>query len=344
MLQKIRRYKLWLAAAVIAVAAFAAAKWGADFASETANPTAAVRIIAAARGDITAVVTAAGTLAPVKSAAISARTTGLVKEVLVQEHDVVKAGQTLLLLDSSRLDELAAEAEARLAAARSSWEQLSESGGTADERQLAAARMEYDIAQAAYTAAVERLADVVIRAPIDGTVLGPPVAAGQTVAADPARPLLTIADLSQLRIEAEFDAVDINKILVGQPVRFWVDAYPGQRFNGVIASVSHQPSRQSSVRYPVVIDVDAPAGLLKPAMAASVAVTVGERNDVLAVPPQAIKQSQGQQYVQILKNGQPQNAAVVTGLAASDAVEIVKGIKEGDQILLPQLRPQGPRQ
>ena len=111
---------------------------------------------------------------------------------------------------------------------------------------------------------------------------------------------------------------------------------------GFSSGISHKANiQQNVVYYPVIIDVDSPQGLLKPTMTARVSVHAGESKDVLIVPLQAVKQAKNQRYVQILKNGQPQNVTVVTGLASDDKIEIVKGLKEGDQIILPQAKPPG---
>lgn len=336
MLQRLSRYKLWLIGLAVVLAV---GKWGMNVYQTQNQPAAAIRLISVERGDITASVSATGTISPVNSVDVSVKTAGLIKEVRVREHDVVAAGQILVILDAGRLSAQVAQTEEKLAKAKANLErmtELSRSSAMASQ-QLEAARMEYYVSQAAHADAASRLAATTILAPIDGTVIGKPLPAGQPVSPGV---LLTIADMSKLQIEARISEADIGKIAVGQPVSFRVDAYPDQTFSGVVASVSHQAnSQQNVVYYPVVIAIDSPQGLFKPTMTASVTITVGESKNVLMVPLPAVKEANGQRYVQILKNGQPQNATVITGLAGDDRMEIVKGVKEGDRIILPPPRP-----
>lgn len=342
MLQKLWNYKLWL---VIVVIALAAGKFGLDFYRQQNKPAAAVRLVTVEKGDIFSVVSATGTIAPVNSVNVSSKLTGLIKEVRINENDYVSAGQVLVMLDDTRLSAQVAQAQARLANATANFErmkQLSRIGAIANQ-QLDAARMEFNVAQAAYDDAASQLEDTVIRAPVAGTVIGKPIPAGQTVSPGISSPmvLLTIADMSKMQIEALIDESDIGKVLVGQSVTFTVDAYPDKMFDGEVVSISHKANiQQNVVYYPVIIDVDSPQGLLKPTMTARVSVHAGESKNTLIVPLQAVKQTKNQRYVQVLKNGQPQNTVVTTGLTSDDRIEITKGLKEGDQIILPQAKQQ----
>lgn len=342
MLQKLLRYKMWLIVLIVLVAA---GKFGLDFYQNQNKPAAAMRMSTVERGDISAIVSATGTIAPVNSVNVSSKLTGLIKEVRINENDLVPAGQVLVILDDTRLSAQVAQARAKLANASANFERMKQliSIGAIANQQLDAARMDYNVAQASYDDAASQLEDTVIRAPVAGTVIGKPIPAGQTVSPGISTPmvLLTIADMSKMQIEAQIDESDIGKILVGQIVSFTVDAYPDKIFSGVVASISHKANiQQNVVYYPVIIDVDSPQGLLKPTMTARVSVHAGESKNTLIVPLQAVKEAKGQRYVQVLKNGQPQNVTVTTGLASDDKIEIVKGLKDGDQIILPQAKQQ----
>ena len=342
MLQKVWNYKLWLITVVIAMIA---GYFGLDYYQKQNAPASAVRLIAVERGDIVSLVSATGTIEPVNSVDISSKLTGLIKEVRVNENDNVTTGQILVVLDDTRLSAQVSQAKARLANAKANFERMQQLGGVGAiaNQQLDAARMEYNVAQAAYDEAASQLEDTVIRAPVSGTVIGKPIPAGQTVSPGISTPmvLLTIADMSKMQIETLIDESDIGKVLAGQKASFTVDAYPDKTFTGAVASISHKANiQQNVVYYPVIIDVDSPEGLLKPTMTARVSIQAGESKNALIVPLQAVKQAKSQRYVQILKNGQPQNIAVITGLTSDDKIEILKGLKDGDQIILPQSKNQ----
>jgi HlyD family secretion protein len=345
--QKLVLHKKWLILAVVlAVAVKGGLAWQA---SNKAKAATNVQTAAVIRGDITSLVSATGTIKPVNSVDVSSKITGLIKETKVQENDAVKAGQVLVALDDTRLQAQVSQARERLANARANYERnerLSRIGAVSDQ-QLDSARLEYKVAQANYDDAASQLDDTVIRAPIDGVVIGKPIPAGQTVAQGIANPMviLTVADLSRMQIETQVDESDIGKVAVGQKATFTVDAYPGKTFSGVVSSVSQKAIvQQNVVYYGVIIDVDGGDGGLKPTMTARVSVNVGESKNVMTVPLAAVKTNKNQQYVVVMKNGQPANVNVTTGLTSDDRVEITSGLGDGDQVVVSQVKTQQSQQ
>jgi HlyD family secretion protein len=73
-------------------------------------------------------------------------------------------------------------------------------------------------------------------------------------------------------------------------------------------------------------------------MTARVTINVGESKNVLVVPLSAIKEEKGQKYVRSIVNGQMQNISVRTGLTNDENVEILSGLTEGVQIVLPTIK------
>ncbi len=343
--RKIWQYKWWIAALIIVAVA---AKFGSDYYTKSNKPAFTGTVAAVERGDIESLVSATGTISPVNSVDVSSKITGRIVEVKVNENDMVKAGQVLILLDDDRLKTTVSQAQARLANAAANYERnrrLADIGAISTQ-QLDASRMDYQVAQATYDDATSQLGDTIIRAPIDGLVIGKPIPAGQTVAPGISSPmvLMTIADMSKMQISVQVDESDVGRVKVGQKVSFTVDAYPGKTFAGAVSNVSNKATiTQNVVYYPVTVDIDNPEGLLKPTMTARVSVHVGESKNVIVVPLAAVKQSKGQQYVQVMKDGKPQNVNVQLGLSSDDKVAIVSGLSDGDKILLPtSSKPQTP--
>lgn len=339
-LQMLRRYKWWFLSAVVLIAAGSYAYY---YMQQQNKPQVSGRPVKVERSDIIAIVSATGTLSPVNKVDVSSKITGLIEEVRVNENDRVKKDQILIILDDKKLAAQVEQSRARLANATANYERARKMNqvGAYSNQQLDAARMDYDVAKAAYDDATSNLADTVIRAPIDGMVIGKPIPAGQTVSPGISNPmvLLTVADLGQMQIEALIDESDIGKVKVGQKVTFTVDAYTDKTFTGKVAIISNKANvQQNVVYYTVYIDVDSPEGLLKPTMTARVSVRIGERNNVVAVPILALKDNKGQRFVNVLKDGQIQAVRVSTGLASEDQIEVTKGLEAGQTILLPQAR------
>src|SRR6185369_4092256 len=115
---------------------------------------------------------------------------------------------------------------------------------------------------------------------------------GQTVAASMQAPTLFVLaqNLKEMRVNASVDESDIGKIQNKQPVRFRVDAYPNETFNGTVSQVRLQPVvEQNVVTYVTVIDVPNPDLKLKPGMTASVTVEIARADDVVRVPNAALR-------------------------------------------------------
>lgn len=344
--RKIWQYKLWIITLVVLAVG---AKFGYDYYTKSSKPVVTGTVVAVERGDIQSLVSATGTISPVNSVDVSSKITGRIVEVKVNENDMVKADQVLILLDDDRLKTTVSQAQARLANSAANYERNRRLAdiGAISAQQLDASRMEYQVAQATYDDATSQLEDTVIKAPIDGLVIGKPIPAGQTVAPGISSPmvLLTVADMSKMQISVQVDESDVGRVKNGQKVSFTVDSYPGKTFTGIVSNVSNKATiTQNVVYYPVTVDIDNPEGLLKPTMTARVSIHVGESKNVLIVPLSAIKQTKGQQYVQVMKDGKSQNVNVQLGLASDDKVAVTSGLKDGDQIVLSAAKPQGTQQ
>ena len=344
---KILQYKKWL---VLGIILAVAVKAGLMYQESKNTSQATPQTVKTERGDISSVVSATGTIKPVNMVDISSKITGLIAEMKVKENDPVKAGQVLVTIDDTRLQAQLSQAKERLDNAEANYarnQALNKIGALSDQ-QLDAARLDYKVAQANFDDAVSQLSDTVIKSPIDGVVIGKPIPAGQTVAPGIANPMviLTVADMSKMQIETQVDETDIGKVAVGQTATFTVDAYSGRTFTGVVSNISQKATvQQNVVYYNVMIDVDSPAGLLKPTMTARVSINSGESKNTLIIPLAAVKTSKDQQYVVVLKDGgQTADVPVNTGIISDDRVEITSGLNEGDQVVLslPKAQSAGP--
>ncbi|SFL69010.1 efflux RND transporter periplasmic adaptor subunit [Pelosinus propionicus] len=320
-----------------------AAAYGIRMYLDKSKPVATTQLVAVERGDIVSLVSATGTIKPVNMVDISSKITGLIKEVRVLENEQVKAGQILILLDDKRLMAQVSQSRAKLENTSANYQrnlQLNRIGAISNQ-QLDASVMDYSVAQATYDDAVSQLDDTVIKAPIDGVIIGKPIPAGQTVAPGISTPmvLMSVADLSKMQIEAQVDESDIGKIALGQRVTFTVDAYIDKVFSGTVSNISQKANiTQNVVYYVVTIDVEGPGTMLKPTMTARVSIQSGESKNTILVPLSAVKENKGQPYVQIMVSGKIENINVTTGLSNEDKVEITSGLADGDQIVLPQAK------
>ncbi|MCL2101909.1 MAG: efflux RND transporter periplasmic adaptor subunit, partial [Fibromonadales bacterium] len=128
--------------------------------------------------------------------------------------------------------------------------------------------------------------------PIDGIVLSRAVEAGQTVAASLSAPTLFIIarDLTQMEVKADVDEADIGQVKAKQRVEFSVDAFPNDKFTGIVQEVRLSPNILSNVvTYTVVIRADNPEQKLLPGMTANCNIIVEEALQVLTIPMRALQ-------------------------------------------------------
>jgi HlyD family secretion protein len=224
-------------------------------------------------GRISLIVTAPGNLAPTNQIVIGSELSGTVQEVHVDTNDLVKKGQSLAVLDTSKLNQQTERSRAALLSARAKvsqatatlaeskaalarQEELHElSGGktpsraTMETSRATVSRAEADLesAQAAVAGAeaevraFERdLEKAIIRSPVDGVVLARSIDVGQTVAASFTAPtLFTIAeDLKKMELVVAVTEADIGRVEPGQTASFSVDAWPTRTYTATVKKVA----------------------------------------------------------------------------------------------------------
>jgi HlyD family secretion protein len=260
------------------------------------------------RGDVTATVTATGTVSALTTVAVGSQVSGIISKIYVDFNSNVKKGQLLAELDPISFQAIvdqrradlaqvqAQERNSRLAFERAKSllenEFISRSEYDTAEGNLNASKAAVDQAEAALKQAETNLSYTKIVSPIDGVVVNRAFDIGQTVAASFQAPtLFTIAqDLTRMQVSTTVDEADIGKIKVGKEATFTVDAFPERTFEGAISQIRLQSTVvQNVVTYPVLIDVNNPNLLLKPGMTANVNIPVETRKDVLKVPNAALR-------------------------------------------------------
>ncbi|MBC7393277.1 MAG: efflux RND transporter periplasmic adaptor subunit, partial [Variovorax sp.] len=189
------------------------------------------------------------------TARVSSPVAGRVVRLMVQAGDRVRRGAALAELDSPDLASAQsdlAKAKADEAHKRQSVERtraLAETEtGSRKDNEAAEADLQQAIAEtlraaqrmhnlATATATVSGSGRFVLRAPIDGVVVDRQINAGMEVRPDLANPLFVITDTAKLWALADVSETALNAVHAGQPVELEVDAWPGQRFAGVVRHV-----------------------------------------------------------------------------------------------------------
>jgi HlyD family secretion protein len=277
------------------------------------------------RGTLSVEVTATGNLQPTIKVDVGSELSGVVEAVMVEENDHVKKGQELLRLDTSKLQDSIAEAEANLNSARAgeatalatlkeataNLNRLREvarlSGGkvpsktemeTAEATEAKAqasvqsARASVSQAQATLNTDKINMSKATIKSPIDGVILTRSVEPGQTVAASfQVSTLFTIAqDLREMELEVAVDEADVGSVKDGQSATFTVDAYPGRKYNATVIRVAYGSTTSSNVvSYTTTLMVKNDDQSLRPGMTATAEIATTSHKNVLLVPNAALR-------------------------------------------------------
>jgi len=178
-----------------------------------------------------------------------------------------------------------------------------------------------------------------IKSPIDGTVAKISTPEGETVAAQLSAPTFVwIIDLDKLWVSTYVDETDIGKVRKGQRVTFRVDAFPGVSFHGKVGEIYPKAEiRDNMVTYDVIVriaDLPEKQRLLRPEMTAYTTIIAKERAKALLVPVQAVKIIEGKSVVFVKRGKGVEKQRVLTGWTDSGKVEIRKGLREGQEVLI----------
>jgi RND family efflux transporter MFP subunit len=200
------------------------------------------------------------------------------------------------------------------------------------QRAVDAARAGLTQASANLEVARTALSKAIVRAPFDATVLTTSVEEGEATV--PGAPLVTIADVSQLHVDAEIDESDLGRLSVGMPADVMLDAFPGERFRGklreIAPSVTHDARGGRSVAVEVLLPNDP---RLRVGMSADVDVIATTHENALFVPPNAVVGRGAERAVFVVERGAARRRVIDAGVSTWEAVEVKGGLAEGDEVV-----------
>ncbi|MDB5768205.1 MAG: hypothetical protein JWQ61_3019 [Collimonas fungivorans] len=324
------------------------------------------------RGDIEQAVFANGKLQLHKYSDVVAQVTGQIKDVLVSVGDDVKAGKMVVeitpTLPSARLESNRAQLarlQAELADQRAQLDfaelqykrqtQLKAENATREESfessrmsmYSAAARVEAINAQIRQTESTmkddeETRSHTQVTAPISGTVVsvaarpGQAIGAGQTVA-----PLLRIADLSRLTVQARVAEIDVPLLRKGMTAYFTTPGYPDKRWSGKLRQVVPVPADSSGEQgkqtfYNVLFEVDNPQQELMSGMSAQVRFVLAQARDAVLLPAALLGKpdADGSYLVNVAgANQQASPRKIKIGIRNEQMAQVLSGLAPGEQVV-----------
>lgn len=303
------------------------------FFSKKEEPRQQGSLVTVQRGNITRIISATGFLSSRASGEVKFSKHGRIKEILVQEGDYVKEGQTLAKLEDEKERLSLLQAENALKEAESELEsaKLSAAKNVVEkkERQLRERKLELQLRR-------KDLEDALLKAPFSGMVSKIYVEKGEIVsgeAVSASKAILRLIDTGRLFAEVAVDEVDIAQLRLGQKTRVTIDAYPEEIFAGKVVYIAPETTTsQGLVVVEVKIQLEKADPKLKPGFTASADILVGEAKNVLFLPVEAVSETERGNFVVVSKDHSPTRRKVALGISDGTNVEIKKGLEEGEMV------------
>lgn len=287
---------------------------------------------------------------------VAARVTG----IYAKAGDPVKAGQTLITLDNTDFIAGVNQAEAGLAMAQAGQrnndlqvesaqadyertKKLHEAGAVSNQ-QLESARMKYEAliagsaqaavsqAQAGLLAATTQLEKCTITSPINGVVGSIGISLGDT--ATPQTAAAIVSDTTRLQIEVMVSESEVSYIMEGSEVNVLVKAAQEQAFKGQVESISNvaDPNKRN---YGVKIALVNPDGKIKSGMFAELNIDTLSKKNIVVIPVGGVIPKGGRDIVYTVdQDKRAREAEVKTGIKNDRYIEIVSGLKEGQEVIV----------
>src|SRR5215831_15567529 len=329
-------------------------------------------VVKVKKGDLEVIVSETGKVEPKAKAEIKSKVAGQVLSVYVKEGERVSSGQKLIQLDPTdyrrEVERAQADmeqarvqkefAEAQLARREKALEGrgISQAEYDTAKNEVAVAKARIALSQVTLQSAQDKLHYTTITAPMDGVVIQRGIEPGEVVTPGVAatfegKPLLVVADLSELKVKINLNQIDVAKVRLTQPVDVTVDALAGKKFVARVSKVAPAAVLEKGKdveTFPVEATLEGDVAAIKPGMTADVKIKVDRKPNVLLLPIEAVVTEKAKQFGRAIgaeknfvwlverkgKEVSTKKLEVELGERNDREVELTKGVSDGQEILI----------
>ncbi|HHV71660.1 MAG TPA: efflux RND transporter periplasmic adaptor subunit [Clostridia bacterium] len=299
-----------------------------------------------ARGSIETSTKVTGQLAPKQEVQVTSKTGGKILGLYAESGDWVSKGSTLLQLEGVEVGLQVEQARNSLESTRTTYENMLKNKERMDslykegiisqkdweDFNLQVKNLESQIRQLEISLALAetQVDNLRVEAPISGVITSVSVEEGNFLS--PGVPFMTLANLDEIYVEAAVSEALVNKFKPGDKVKVVVQALDKAEFTGVVETVDLVPNQAKL--YPVKILLTNKDNLLKPGMFAEVQLRNEYRENIIAVPVEAVIDNRSEQFVFVVEEGKAVKKPVKLGLTDGKMVEILEGLNEGEELIV----------
>lgn len=310
-----------------------------------------VKVASVRRSEVGHYLALTGTVEPVRRLEVVPQIPGMVHRIFVQEGDRVVPGHLLARLDTKATELQLNEAEAAVAVAEANvnsatkdWERIQalRDQQTISPQQFEKAQLAYEAGQAqlgqvqaALNLVRHRLEVSEMKAPFAGVITAKHLEEGDMI--NPGMPgakgVVTLMDISKVKIRVHVPEVDMGKVAIGQPVETRVDAYPERTFVGTVTNMNWAADPVSR-SFEVEVTLSNREMWLKSGMYARVRISTVRHVGVLVVPAKAVLSQGEEKVVFVVSGSKAQKRAIQVGIMGEDEVEVGQGVAEGESVIV----------
>ena len=331
-----------------------------------ARPTTAV----VASRNISFAISAAGEITPAEQVSVRPEVSGRIDKLPVDIGDKVKKGEILFTLDDQDLQTEKSQRQieiegaklqvttARLAMEKTDMafnrnrdlfehklvsKEVFENNSNeleSSKNAQAIAQNNLERSQAALRVVEDKLSKTKIVAPFDCTILTRPVSVGQAVSGasgvNSGTEVLTIADLSELIINAHINQADVTRMAVNQKVQIEVEAVPGLKLFGRLDRIAPQATIKNGIKgfaTRIIVKNDETTGI-RPGMTANLTIPLQSADNVIAIPLAAVFTDQGSRFAYMRDGEKFVRVPIQIGVSDYDFAEVTKGLVGGETVSL----------
>jgi len=288
------------------------------------------------RGDVEETVSVTGEVTPPEQVNLSFEAaSGRITGIFVSLGESVTEGQKIATIDQGTFDEQLKQAEEDIRTQKETLDNMKKRNDVYNRDQRDAQRALIRKFEAAYQAIIEQMGKTTLKSPIDGYVIKKNYEEGELAVST--QPVVVIAEVGELILEANVPESDIASIKIGQKAEATFDAFTlDEKFSVEVTEIEPAATViQEVVYYKVKFKMERVDPRIRIGMSADIDVFTDKKENVLFIPERAVKTESSQKYVEVLKeDNTTERKDVVTGMKGDDGVvEIVSGVKEGEKVV-----------
>ena len=344
--------------------------WKSAPAAETGKKSARPTTALVSVRDISFAISAAGEITPAEQVSVRPEVSGRIEKLPVDIGDKVKKDELLFALNDQDLQTEKAQrqieiegAKLQVTGSRLAMEKVTLSFNRNKDlfegrlvskevfennaNELEVAKNAYEISknnlarsEAALQIVEDKLFKTKIVAPFDCTILTRPVSVGQAVSGasgvNSGTEVLTIADLSELIINAHINQADVTRMTVNQKVEIEVEAVAGLKLAGRLDRIAPQATIRNGIKgfsTRIIVKNDEKSGL-RPGMTANLNIPLQSANDVIAIPLAAVFTDKGERFAYSKEGEKFVRVPILIGVSDYDYAEVTKGLQGGETVSL----------